>query len=28
VEEDLAKGASPGGQQPRVLIQGGWASVA
>jgi phosphonoacetaldehyde hydrolase len=28
VEEDLAKGAGPGGQQPRVLIQGAWASVA
>jgi phosphonoacetaldehyde hydrolase len=28
VEEDLAKGVSPGGQQPRILIRGAWASVA
>ncbi len=28
VEEDLAKGAGPGGQKPRVLIQGAWTGVA
>ena len=28
VEEDLAKGAGPGGQKPRVLIQGAWSGVA
>jgi len=28
VEDDLGKGVSPGGQQPRVLIRGAWASVA